>query len=233
MRGEVSGRSTPGSDLALEAFPVLAALPAAVQRDMLARAVRRRLNDGQGLVSAGATCTHLPLVLEGSLRVFAMSGSGREITLYRIGRGESCVLSATCIVRGDRFPAIAAAEGTADVLLVPADVAARMVEEQPAWRRFVFDLYARRLGEVLTLIEEVAFQRVDERLAAHLLARAPGGGPVLTTHAAIADELGTSREVVTRILADFEARGLVSLHRGHIDVSRPAGLHSMAGPSVL
>ena len=233
MRGGVSSLSTPGSDPVLEAFPVLAALPAAVQRDVLARAVRRRLNVGQGLVSAGAACTHLPLVLEGSLRVYTMSGSGREITLYRIGRGESCVLSATCIVRGDRFPAIAAAEGTADILLMPAIVAARMVEEQPAWRRFVFELYARRLGEVLTLIEEVAFRRVDERLAAHLLARAPGGGPVVATHAAIADELGTSREVVTRILADFEARGLVSLHRGRIDVSRPAELHAKAGSSAL
>jgi CRP/FNR family transcriptional regulator len=222
----------PRPDPALEAFPVLGSLPGAVQRDVLARAVRRRLDDRQGLVSAGAACSHLPLVLDGSLRVFTTSGSGREITLYRIGRGESCVLSATCIVRGDRFPAVAAAEGTADVLLVPADVAARLVDEQPAWRRFIFDLYARRLAEVLTLIEEVAFQRVDERLAAHLLARAPNGGPVLATHAAIADELGTSREVVTRILADFEARGLVALHRGHIDVSRPAGLGSTAGSSA-
>jgi CRP/FNR family transcriptional regulator, anaerobic regulatory protein len=222
----------PGPDPVFAVFPVLGSLPTAVQRDVLARAVRRRLDDGQGLVSAGAACSHLPLVLGGSLRVFTMSGSGREITLYRIGRGESCVLSATCIVLGDRFPAIAAAEGTADVLLVPADVASRLVEEQPAWRRFVFDLYARRLGEVLTLIEEVAFQRVDERLAAHLLARAPGGGPVAATHAAIADELGTSREVVTRILADFEARGLVSLHRGRIDISRPAELGSKAGSSA-
>jgi CRP/FNR family transcriptional regulator, anaerobic regulatory protein len=228
----VSAGSMPRPDPVLEAFPVLGSLPGAVRRDVLARAVRRRLDDRQGLVNAGAACSHLPLVLDGSLRVFTTSGSGREITLYRIGRGESCVLSATCIVRGDRFPAVAAAEGTADVLLVPADVAARMVDEQPAWRRFIFDLYARRLGEVLTLIEEVAFQRVDERLAAHLLARAPGGGPVLATHAAIADELGTSREVVTRILADFEARGLVSLHRGHIDVSRPAELGSMAGSSA-
>jgi CRP/FNR family transcriptional regulator len=209
----------------LDAFPRLKGLAPAARDAFLARTVRRTLAPRQVLVASGSECSHLPLVLDGALRVFMPSDTGRQITLYRIERGESCILTATCILDGGRFPAVAEAERAADVLLVPAPVFARLVEEQAEWRRFVFGLYARRLAHVLALVEEVAFQRMDERLAAYLLERArEPGSAVEETHARIAADLGTSREVVTRILADFESRGLVTLDRGRIEVRKPAEL---------
>ncbi|MCX7029465.1 MAG: Crp/Fnr family transcriptional regulator [Spirochaetes bacterium] len=212
-----------------DAFPQLKDLAPVACDAFLARTVRRTLDPRQVLVTSGSECSHLPLVLAGTLRVFMPSDTGRELTLYRIERGESCILSATCILNGGRFPAVAEAEGAADVLLVPAPVFARLVEEQPEWRRFVFDLYARRLVHVLALVEEVAFQRMDERLASYLLEHARGAGPVVQeTHARIAAELGTSREVVTRILADFESRGLVELDRGRIEVRKADELRARA-----
>jgi CRP/FNR family transcriptional regulator len=214
----------------VDAFPQLQSLAPAARAAFLASAVRRTLAPRQVLVANGSRCSHLPLVLGGALRVFIVSDTGREITLYRIERGESCVLSATCILDGSRFPAMAQAEGVTDVLLVPSPVFAGLVEEQPAWRRFVFGLYARRLENVLALVEEVAFRRMDERLAAFLLEHAADpGSAVRQTHARIAAELGTSREVVTRILADFESQGLVALDRGRIEVRKPAELRSRTG----
>jgi CRP/FNR family transcriptional regulator, anaerobic regulatory protein len=218
---------------ALAAFPFLGRVPEASRELFFARAVGKTLEAGQVLVSGGGECAWLPLVLEGTLRVYKVSSEGRELTLYRIERGESCVLTATCIMNRDVFPAIAQSEGPAVVALLPARLLSGLVDEHPEWRRFVFGLYARRLDLMLTLVEEVAFRRVDERVASHLLARAAGpGGAVRTTHARIASEIGTSREVVSRILEDFEARGILRVSRGAVHILRPEELSRYSPPAV-
>ncbi len=170
-------------------------------------------------------------MIAGTLRIYKGSESGREITLYRIERGESCILSATCILNGGSFPAIAEAEGETDVLLVPAQLLTEHVDSNPDWRRFLFGLYAKRLEEVLSLVDEVAFHHMDARLAAFLLKNAAGRpSTVGRTHVEIADELGTSREVVTRILRDFEGDGMITTSRGSIQVLRPDRLREIAVP---
>jgi CRP/FNR family transcriptional regulator len=185
-------------------------------------------------VRDGNECAYLPFVLKGVLRVYKTSETGRALTLYRIERGESCVLTATCIFNGGGFPAVAEAEGATDVLLTPAVLMVRLVEQYPEWRRYVFGLYARRLDAVLTLVEEVAFHHVDARLAAYLL-KASGGarGIVNRTHGEIASELGTSREVVSRILSDFEAEGLIAISRGRIGILQSEELEQKRGISPL
>jgi CRP/FNR family transcriptional regulator, anaerobic regulatory protein len=184
--------------------------------------MRKVMSHKETLVRAGAECTHLPFVLAGGLRVFTMSERGRELTLYRIEPGESCIISATCILNERSFPAVAAAEGPTEVLLVPARPFLSLVEESREWRKYLFDLYAKRLETVFMLVEEVAFRHVDLRIALHLSRRSAGnGGIVRMTHAEIADELGTSREVVTRILKDLEADGLIATSRGRIEVLKP------------
>ena len=156
---------------------------------------------------------------------------GREITLYRIEKGESCVLSATCILNGGGFPAIAEAEGATDVVLLPAQLLTRLVEDNAEWRQFMFGLYAKRLEDVLTLVDEVAFHHMDARLAAHLVRQAGERQKVVTaTHGEIASELGTSREVVTRILSDFEAGGLIETSRGRIRILRADALRERGAP---
>jgi CRP/FNR family transcriptional regulator, anaerobic regulatory protein len=214
---------------ALRAFPFLSTLPQKSRETLLSKSVRKSLAHKELLVAGGTECVYLPFVLEGTLRIYKASESGRELTLYRIERGESCILTATCILNGGSFPAIAEAEGSTEVLLVPATLMVDLVEESAPWRRFVFGLYSKRLDNVMTLVEEVAFHHVDTRIAAKLAKLATGRARTVTrTHAELAAELGTSREVVTRILADLEADGLIEIQRGRIKILLPEALAARA-----
>ena len=218
-------------DRVLEAFPFFASLPARAREALISHAVTKKLDSREVLVRDGAECTWLPFVLDGTLRLYKTSPAGREITLYRIRRGESCILSATCILNEGSFPAIAEAEGPTEVLLVPSRLIAAYVEDNPDWRRFLFGLYAKRLDEVLTLVDEVAFHHMDARLAAWLFKQSTGSpGTVGATHGQIADELGTSREVISRILSDFEADGLIETSRARIRLARPEQLRKRSEP---
>ncbi len=214
-------------DQVTNAFPFLSDLAPQSREAVLAQSIRRSLEDGQVLARDGAGCEYLPFVIKGTLRIYKSSEAGRELTLYRIERGESCVLSATCILNGGTFPAIAKAEGDTEVLLVPAKLLASLADENAAWRRYLFSLYSRRLEDVLSLVEEVAFHHVDVRIAGYLL-RNGTKGVVKRTHGEIADELGTSREVVTRILKDFETDGLIATSRRSIKVLRQDSLELRA-----
>ncbi len=233
----------------LEIFPFFATLPPKTRDALLSSAVTKKLEHKQVLVRDGGECSYLPFVLEGTLRLYKASPGGREITLYRIEKGESCILSATCILNDGSFPAVAEAEGETEILLIPSRIIADNVEDHPEWRRFLFGLYAKRLDEVLMLVDEVAFHHMDARLAAYLVKHAVGGRrsvraargarataspakplPVDRTHAEIADELGTSREVVTRILKDFESDALIETSRGRIRLLDPEKLRERAAP---
>jgi CRP/FNR family transcriptional regulator len=210
---------------AISAFPFLRDVPRDSREALLSAALSKTLEHKQVLVSGGSQCSHLPLVLEGTLRVYKVSDSGRELTLYRIDRGESCILTATCILNDASFPAIAESEGRSVVALAPAKLILHLIDEHREWRRFVFDLYARRLDAVLSLVEQVAFHHIDARIASLLLASATGKSRVVRkTHGQIAAELGTSREVVSRILRDFEVAGLVDTLRGSIRILDAEGL---------
>jgi CRP/FNR family transcriptional regulator, anaerobic regulatory protein len=206
------------SDPITEVFPFLSTIPAAGRTELLRQASRKKLEHKDVLVRDGAECSFLPFVLEGALRVYKTSESGRELTLYRIERGETCILSASCLLNGGSFPAVAEADGPVDVLMVPAKPLLRLVGGSPAWQKFLLDQYSRRLELTLTLVEEVAFHHMDARLAAQLLKSAGGADSVKATHAELASDLGTSREVVTRILKDFETAGIISTHRGEIRI---------------
>lgn len=224
----------PMNDPIVDAFPFLSAIPDAERAELLRQGSRRSLQHKEVLVRDGADCSSLPFVLEGALRVYKTSETGREITLYHIERGETCILSTSCLLNGGSFPAVAEADGTVDVLMVPAKPLLRLVGASPAWQRFLLDQYSRRLEMALTLVEEVAFHHMDARLAALLLKEAGDRDAVKATHADLAADLGTSREVVTRILKDFETAGLITTRRGEILILRPADLGVRAAlPAAL
>lgn len=168
----------------------------------------------------GQRCSHLALVLEGTARVYKLGESGREITLYRIDAGECCILTASCILSQGPFPAFAVAETEVRGVLLPAERIRDWMAADPTWRDYLWRLLADRLGEVIGLVEEVAFKRMDLRIAQDLLRRlaTTGSDTLRITHQQIAADLGTSREVVSRILKDLEARGAVTLGRGSIRV---------------
>ncbi len=201
--------------LTLARFAAFGALPPATLDRMLDAASWITVPAGTTLFEPHMPCTGFPLVLEGSVRVSMSSPSGREIVLYRVGPGEGCVLSGSCLLGRSDFAARGVAETEVTLLRIPPAAFESLILEVEPFRRFVFDLYGARLAEVMELVEEVAFRRLDTRLARLLVQR----GPVITaTHQAIADELGSVRVFVSRLLRSFEERGWVSLERERIAV---------------
>jgi CRP/FNR family transcriptional regulator len=160
----------------------------------------------------------IALLISGVVRVYKIGETGREITLYRFGRGESCVITANAILNTQNFPAIAVVEDDAEAVMIPADSFSEWVQRYDPWRDFVFNLFSQRLASVMDVLDEVAFQRMDRRLAAFLLERGRAGNPIAATHQEIANELGSSREVISRLLEDFAQRGLLALARGEVEV---------------
>ncbi|MCE4555714.1 Crp/Fnr family transcriptional regulator [Roseateles cellulosilyticus] len=201
------------------ADPVLAPLA-----ELAARAQPMRVPAGTRLFDAGRPCPGFPLVDEGSVRVSLASPDGRQLELYRVEPGEVCVVSATCLFAHR----VATASGearteTALRLISPADFEA-VCESDPVLRRYVMGLMAERLADLMALVEAVAFQRLDQRLAALLCARGP---QLHTTHQQLADELGTVREIVSRLLRRFERDGWVALGRERIDIADRAALQRL------
>jgi CRP/FNR family transcriptional regulator len=193
-------------------------------------ATAARLPEGTAVCTEGERCAHLALLVEGAVRVHKPAHSGRDITLYRIGPGDSCILTASCILTDAPFPAVARSESAIAAVMVPAGRVRSWLDRFPGWRRFVFSLVTRRLAEVISVLEEVAFERMDVRVARHLLVA--GSDHIRTTHQEIADELGTSREVVTRVLGDLESLGLLQTRRGEIQLLDGDGLKRLGRPSV-
>jgi CRP/FNR family transcriptional regulator, anaerobic regulatory protein len=183
----------------------------------------RELEQGGILLREGDTCKAVPFVMRGCIRVFKTADTGREITLYRIQKKQSCVLSSGCISGAAPFPATAMVEMPTAAAFLPALAVRRLFEINPAFRDFVFVQYSQRLSDIIELVEEVAFRHVDQRLKEWISARRASAGlnRIKTTHQEIADHIGTSREVISRILKDWEQRGAVELSRGEILLLEP------------
>ncbi len=193
-------------------FPALQKIPV---QEMLSSSATQAIPSGARIYSEGDGCSAIAFVLSGEIRVYKVGETGREITLYEIGPGETCILNASCILAHTSYPANAVALSEVDALLVPSAVFRRLVTENEAMREFVFTLLSRRLSLVMELVEEVAFGRMDERLMEYLVEKS-GDNVLETTHQKIANDLGTSREVVSRLLKDFERSGKVGLSRNSI-----------------
>lgn len=179
---------------------------------------------GEHLLLEGQECGILGFMLSGRARVYKLGENGREITLFRVEPGGGCILAASCILNNQPYPAFAIAETDMKAIAVPAQVFKCWVQKYPFWQTFVFQLMNERITSVITLIEEVAFRRVDSRVAEYLAESVNGTTEIRTTHQKIAADLGTSREVVSRILKDFEHRGWISLARNTIQVQNIAAL---------
>ncbi len=215
-------RLDPAVQECLDAFSFVGELGDRVIDNIVGQSKVYRFETDTPLLSSGQGCEVLLLVARGGIRVYKQVPSGREILLYRVARGETCVLGATCMLRQSRYPAEAFALAGTVALALPAVLFRELFEREAAVRRFVLDLYAVRLEELMLLIEEVAFRKMDERLAAYLLREAevsPGlFAPISMTHEELAAELGTVREVVSRLLHQFAEEGSVVLERGRVKI---------------
>lgn len=176
----------------------------------------------------GDPCRNYLLVIEGSVKVITRAGNGREIVLYRLGPGDSCVLTTSCLFGNSRYPAEGVTEDGVVALTIPASRFHQAIQQSGAFRSFVFASFSAHLGSLIALVEEVAFGRVDARLARQLLDRAGADDTLRTTHQELATELGTAREVISRQLKDFEQREVVSLQRGSITLRDRGRLATLA-----
>ena len=208
---------------ALALYPALAQVQPG-WAELLASQPPTSVPAGTVLFTEHAPCQGFPLVLEGEIRVSRHSGDGRALELYRVVPGELCLVSSACLFRTEPMSARGTTTRATTLVLVAPPVFNQWLGT-PAFRDHVLGLFAERMADLTGLIDAIAFHRLDCRLAAALL----GHGQALhTTHQALADELGTVREIITRLLRRFEREGWVSLGREQIQITHSAALRELA-----
>ena len=190
-------------------------LPGDVQMEISDGAALARIPAKTALFDCGDSCKALAVVLSGSVRVFTRSPSGREISLYRVNKSQLCIITLSCLLGDDTYPAAGMTDEDVTAIVLPAPMFRKLVEEQRDFRKAVFHLFAQRLTGFMQLVDEITFHKLDQRLAGFL---AQHGPEVNESHQEIADELGSVREVVSRILKQFEERGWIRISRKQIEI---------------
>jgi CRP/FNR family transcriptional regulator, anaerobic regulatory protein len=207
-------------------------LPGFLKREVRRAGRHVRLEAGEYFLQCGQQVEDFALLLDGRLRVFRTGANGRKITLYGVDPGECCLINVLCLLAGIRSLATAVAEEPSRAVLFPGSTFLSWLAQRADVRSYVFGMLASRYGSMMALVEEVVFERLECRLAGYLCARATAGGEIALTHDAIAADLGTAREVVSRLLKTFERQGAVALARGSVTVTNPSVLHDVTGGAV-
>lgn len=182
---------------------------------------------GTVLFRPGQPASAFVMILSGRIDVFLTGPTGREILLYSVEPGESCVQTTLGLLGGEDYAGEAVAGEEAEVVAIPRGLFLRLMDEAPSFRAFVLHAFGTRMQDMLHLLERVAFQRVESRLAADLLAL-DQGGEVRATQAELATRIGTAREVVPRRLEGFARRGWVATDRGQVRLRDPGALRRLA-----
>lgn len=209
----------------LQQYPMLRELPAGERESLLASANIVQIPKGTTVFDENQPCQGFPLLLSGSIRVIKSSPNGRELQLYRVVPGESCILTSSCLLGHTPYQARGISEDALEVVVLPSASFHALLGKHQAFRNYVFMLFSDRLTDLMQLVSAVAFQKLDQRLA-RLIVNKPS--PIHTTHQALADELGSAREIVSRLLKGFAEQGWVRLGREHIAVIDTASLRKFA-----
>jgi len=203
---------------ALHTLPVLRQASSQLVNDFKRTAFFAHIPAGRDVFVEGDEVDAIALLVSGVVRVYKVGETGREITLYRFGLGESCILTANAILSRQSFSAIATVEQDAEAIMIPSATFREWVQRHDLWRDFVFSLLSQRLSIVMEIVDEVAFRRMDIRVAVFLLERSRLHNPMIITHQEIAAELGSSREVISRILENLATKDIIRVVRGSIEI---------------
>jgi CRP/FNR family transcriptional regulator len=209
----------------LKQYPMLGELSGAEQDELLSVATLVHVPQGTVLFDENQPCQGFPMLLSGNIRVIKSSANGRELQLYRVMPGESCILTSSCLLGYTRYHARGITEQAVEMVLLPATAFQTLLERQESFRSYVFHLFSDRLTDLMQLVSAVAFQKLDQRLATLLINTSD---PVHITHQALADELGSAREIVSRLLKGFAEQGWVKLGREQIDITDATALKKFA-----
>jgi CRP/FNR family transcriptional regulator len=211
-----------------ERFEGMSALPRKVRDRLIETARVIHMKKGSQVFGPANVPDSLLFLYDGRIRVSQTSENGREIALYRVDAGESCVLTTACMLAEEAYNAEGIAETDITAIVLPKAAFDRLAAEEEAFRRFIFSAYSRRFIDLLRVVDDVAFGRIDVRLAERLLALAGDLKEIQVTHQELASELGTAREVVSRVLSDFQKREMVAQSRGRIALIDKAALADLA-----
>ena len=203
-----------------EFFPVFKQLTPAQQALVSQSVVSRNAKKGELVHNGSLDCAGLLIVESGQLRAYILSDEGREITLYRLFDHDICVFSASCIIRSIQFEVMIEAEKETRVWFIPPMVYKKLMDESAAVANYTNEIMATRFTDVMWLMEQIMWKSLDKRVAAFLLEETSieGTNQLKITHEAIANHLGTHREVITRMLRYFQSEGMVKLMRGVVEV---------------
>jgi len=210
-----------------EKIPELAKLAGADRDLMIANAQSIELPAGSRVFQTGAPCGAFVMVLDGSVRVQMIAENGREIVLYRVESGQTCILTTACLLANESYSAEAVTESPTSAVALPAGCFQTLLAQSQPFRDFVFSNYGQRISSLVLLVEEVAFRRIDTRLALFLVERQDADGDLKRTHNELAVELGSAREVISRQLKEFERRGWITLLRGHVKICNAGALENL------
>ena len=211
----------------IDSAPALAALEPEA-RALVADLQPLDIDAGRVLFSPGASCAGFAVVIAGSVRVGLNSETGRALVLYRVGADEVCVQTTLCLMAGLDYSAEGVAETKVTLVMIPAARFDRLMAVSKVFRTFVFQRFGARLQDISKLLEAVAFARIEARIAQALIARADNAGRIAATHQALAEEVGTAREVVSRQLETLARSGIVRTARGEVTILDPAALEARA-----
>lgn len=212
----------------IEQFPGLSKLEPAVRDVLTRKSAVVTVREGSVIFGPGKSPENLLLLLEGRVRVQQVSEAGREIVLYRVEAGQSCVLTTACLLAHEGYSAEGIAETDVRAVAIPRTVFDDLIAQSVTFRTFIFTAYSERITDLFQIIEDIAFQRVDIRLAQKLLDLERGTGHIKATHQQLAAELGTAREVISRQLGEFQRRGWIRQSRGSVELVEPDGLERLA-----
>jgi CRP/FNR family transcriptional regulator len=213
----------------IDMFDGLSDLEPPVRALLEEKSVTISVPKGTVIFGPGKSPENMLLLLKGTARIQHLSESGREIVLYRVNAGESCILTTACLLAHEDYSAEGITETEVEAVAIPRLVFDELVSQSPKFRTFVFSTYSRRLTDLFHVVEEIAFQRMDIRLAQKLIELSRGGSRVKATHQQMSVELGTAREVISRLLQEFQRRGWTAQSRGAIDLLNRESLGKLAG----
>ena len=205
-------------------YPVLAELPPGLREQIVAAAQAVTVPAGATLFDERQPCQGFPFVLAGAIRVAKVAANGRELPLYRVTPGETCIITSSCLLGNVPYNARGTTESETVLVLLPQGLFNELLAQAP-FRNFIFNLFAERMADLMRLVEEVAFRKLDQRLAALLLGK---GRVVHATHQPLADEHCSVREMVSRLRKGFAEQGLGALGREQIEIRDAAGLRRIA-----
>ncbi len=213
----------------LAAFPVLAAIEEPAWREALATARVVTYPSHTTLYQDGEPCEHFILILSGTVKVEKISGSGQEIALYHLRPGHICELTTSCLMSGKCYHADAITETEVRAVLIPKAAFQKALAGSPQFQRYMYAAVEQGMSDLVSLLETVITTPMGARLAHYLIGQGRRANPIATTHYEIATELGTAREVVSRLLKELEDQGCIRRRRARIEVVDFDKLRAMAG----